>query len=157
MAIFVAGMLCVVCREPIQTADECVIFPPFVANRNDPLVVFHDGVVHRACLQDHPLGGDAVRRSNEVVERGAPAARQCAVCLDVITNPDDYFGTGYLADPGSDPVAEFNYLHLHLSHFLRWDRAEEFRHCVEAFISSPHWDGSQVIFDPLPRWVRADP
>ena len=86
------------------------------------------------------------------MDRGGPGSRQCVVCGEEILDPDDYFGTGYLA-PEASPVGEFNFLHLHRSHFHAWSRAAEFRKDVSAFMASNEWDGPSIVFDPDPRFI----
>lgn len=153
MALFFAGKSrCAVCGRVVEADAGPVLFPAFVTNSKDPLAAFHDAVVHESCLDRHPLGREALRRRDEVIARCAPAARRCVVCGQVITNPDDYFGTGYLG-PESSPVGAFNYLHLHRSHFLQWAGADEFRSRLAAYVESDEWNGPSVIFDPLPRFV----
>lgn len=154
MALIILGKsLCSICRKPLMEDDEIVSFPPFAANRRDPLHRFSDAAFHRVCFAAEPLAESAIRRSEEVRAAGGPGDRRCVICGEQIKDPDDYFGTGFLTDDPSNPVFEFNYLQLHRSHFPRWDRATEFRRSVETFIASDLWEGPQIKFDPLPRWV----
>jgi len=154
MAIFIPGTICPLCGRPIQKDDDPVLFPAFVANCLDPLVLFHDAVVHRVCLDSHSLGREATRRSQEVIARCGPGERKCVVCGKEITDPDDFFGTGYLA-PEYSPIGDFNYLHLHRSHFIDWSRASEFRDKMSAFLASTEWEGPSIVFDPLPMFVSS--
>lgn len=153
MALFFSGKTpCAICGKPVHAADDPVLFPPFVQNRRDPLLVFSDAVVHQACLDAHPHGDDALRRVRQILAHTGPGKRRCEVCGEQITDPDDYFGTSYLA-PDSAPVSEFNYIQLHRTHFPQWERADDFRRAVDAYLSSDAWDGPTVVFDPLPRFL----
>lgn len=144
---------CSLCGEPIQRGDETVSFPPFVANRNDPIYRFSDGAFHRRCFVVDPLARAAAQRCDDVRRRGGGPGSRCGACGKSIADPDDYFGTGFLTDDAASPVYEFNYLHLHLSHFLEWARARDFRMHMEKFLDSSKWDGPTLKFDPLPMWV----
>ncbi len=151
MALFVPGMECVLCGSPIHTAQEKVMFSPFVANRKDPLHLFSDAVFHRGCFENHPLSADAICRHEEVRRRNTPAQRKCVVCHQVIL--DDYFGTGFLTSDSSSRVYQYNFLHIHRSHFERWERARDFQRDIEMFQSSDPWEGPVVKFDPRPSWA----
>lgn len=157
MALFLAGKSnCAICGKPVAAAEERVLFPPFVANKRDPLFHLSDGVVHRACLDRDPLGAEALSRREEALAQSVPSARVCVMCSTVVTDPDDYFGTGFLGATAS-ALGRFNYLHLHRSHFSGWSLASEFRGAVAAHLSLPGWEGPTVVFDPLPRWARSAP
>jgi hypothetical protein len=104
-------------QENDRGREDLVSFSPFVANCRDPLYQFSDAAFHRTCFQAHPLAREATRRSEEVRAYGAPGQRRCVVCAQEIMDPDDYFGTGFLTEDATNPVFEFNYLHIHKSHF----------------------------------------
>lgn len=151
--VFLGKTLCPICGIVLQKGEELVSFAPFVANRRDPLFRFSDAAFHRRCFEGEPLAEAALRRSEEVARRGAPRHRPCVVCGEEISVPDDHFGVGFLTEDTTSPVFEFNYLHLHRSHFARWERAAEFRRRIEIFQASDDWEGPTVTFDPLPSWV----
>ena len=71
-----------------------------------------------------------------------------------VTEPDDCFGTGFLSGDPGNPVAKFNYIHLHRSHFAQWASAGEFRAALESFLASDEWEGPKIEFDPMPKWTR---
>jgi hypothetical protein len=54
MAIFVTGMKCPLCNQPIARDQARRLFPPFVKDAGDPLFVFHDATVHEDCLLRDP-------------------------------------------------------------------------------------------------------
>lgn len=156
MALFLAGKSkCAICGKPVAASEERVLFPPFVANKRDPLFYLNDGVAHRACLDGDPLGAEALRGREEALAQSVPSARVCVVCSTVVTDPDDYFGTGFLG-ANSSALGRFNYVHLHRSHFSGWSLAPEFRSAVAEHLLLPGWEGPTVVFDPLPRWARPE-
>jgi hypothetical protein len=157
VALFFSGKtICAICGKPVHDTEDPVLFPPFVPNRRDLLLVFNDAVVHRACLEAHPRGDEAVHRIRQIQVQTGPGKRKCVVCSQQILDPDDYFGTAYLAPDGTR-VGQFNYLHVHRSHFAQWERADDFRRAVEAYVSSDAWDGPTIVFDPLPRFLPKRP
>ena len=54
MAIFVPGMKCPLCHQPITRDQARRLFPPFVKDPRDPLFVFHDATVHEDCFLRDP-------------------------------------------------------------------------------------------------------
>lgn len=155
MAFFFAGKSkCAICGRIVVASEEFMLFPAFVMNKLDPMARFNDAIVHCACLEMDDAGAKAVSCRDEALARSSPSARICAVCEKVITEPDDYFGTGYLA-PEFTPIGRFNYIHLHRSHFPKWAYHEDFQSAIEEHVSSIAWEGPVVAFDPLPRWIRA--
>jgi hypothetical protein len=156
MALVILGKtVCGICKKTIEGRQDLVSFSPFVANCRDSLYQFSDAAFHRRCFHAHPLAREATCRSKEVRAHGTPGQRRCVVCAQEIIDPDDYFGTGFLIADATNPVFEFNYLHIHRSHFGQWSRAEEFRRRIEGFLSSDAWEGPRLRFDPMPGWVAS--
>lgn len=153
MALFFPGMSCVFCHTPMQASDDTVTFPPFVSNRADPLFVFSDAVVHSACFVQHPLSSVATHWYAEARARTGPSQRICVVCGELITDPNDYFGTGLLTRVATSPLYAFNFIHLHRSHGPRWSGLEQLRvHLAEAE-SSGDWRGPTLaVADGAPQW-----
>lgn len=54
MAIFVQGMKCPLCQQPITRDQARRLFPPFVKDEREPLFVFHDATVHEDCYRRDP-------------------------------------------------------------------------------------------------------
>ena len=149
MAMFVPGMVCSICGKPMEEADKVVMFPPFVANRIDPLYQFSDSVFHAVCFGSHPLA----KRASEIVEtmqqRLQPGRRFCAACGEPILDPDDYFTSGYLTGDPNNRLFEYNYIQLHRSHLGEWSEFSEFRRLVEEYQSSDEWEGPRLSLVPL--------
>ncbi len=144
---------CQICGRPAGDGPDVVLFPPFVADAGDPLYRFNDGVFHRGCLESDPDGVRALSIIDAVLAAGRPDARVCAVCGEMIGDPDDYFGTGLLTTDPRSPLHAFNFMHLHRSHWTRWSRREEFRQALEE-ATRAGWLGPEfVLEDGRPRWT----
>jgi hypothetical protein len=109
MALFVPGMSCPLCGQPIKPDEERTLFSPFVANENDPLRVFHDGVFHTVCVRKHPLGPKALAMQDELLKKTAPQNRRCSISGRMITDPDRYLSMGVLTSDPNDPLYRFNF------------------------------------------------
>jgi hypothetical protein len=155
MALVIVGeSRCMICNRLLEDEHQVTSLPAFVSNRRDPLFRFNDAAFHRSCFSADPLAGAAAERSANVTRFGGPGYRRCVVCGEEVSDPDDHFGVGFLTDDRTSPVFEFNYLHLHRSHFAQWDRADYFRQRLQAFLASEAWEGPQVSFDASPQWVQ---
>lgn len=155
MALFVPGMACVLCQQSMQVSDDTVAFSPFVTNRADPLFVFSDAIVHRACFAQHPLSSAATHWHEETRTRTAPNRRICVACGEPIANPNEYFGTGLLTSAATSPLYAFNFIHLHRNHAPRWSGLDELRAHLAAAESSGEWRGATlVVADGVPQWQR---
>lgn len=157
MALFIPGMLCALCGQPMVAAADVLILSPFVANRADPLFVFSDAAIHKACFARHPLAREAQRWHDEAARQRMPNERVCAVCGIVIEDPDDYFGTGLLSRDVNSPVARYNFVHLHRSHAEKWSGLHKLREWMDAAQASGAWRGPTLLFDSPPtnavRWI----
>jgi hypothetical protein len=138
----------------MHRADEIVMFPPFVSNKRDPLYAFSDGIFHRACVGNDALLAQATKFANEARDRNLPMNRACVICRKLITEPEDYFGAGYLTSDEANPAFAFNFVQFHKRHFAEWKQASEFRSVIEWLVNSAAWDGPKVVFAPLPTWDR---
>jgi len=158
MALFVSGMPCCICGKPMRSANEILMFSPFIADRSDPLFVFSDAIVHTACFVQHPLSDQVTKWHDETVRNQRATERTCAACGKPILNPDDYFGTGLLARDPANPLHEFNFVHLHRSHAEGWTRFAEFRRKMEEAFASGMWQGPRLAFGTAlaekVRWMR---
>lgn len=153
MAIFVPGMPCPLCGMPVGRADEVIAFPPFIADRSDPLFLFSDAAMHATCFTQHRLAKEATEWHAEVRRRGLVSNSVCAACGNRILDPDDYFGTGLLARDPSNPLHEFNFVHLHRSHAGTWNRFDEFRRRMARADASGAWQGPRLVFGAKPATV----
>ena len=120
MAIVVFGTPCPLCGGSIEEGQEVVMFPPFIENEIDPLWLFNDAVFHENCFCCHSLAAQAEARYAEMKQKLQSGPKICAVCGDVISNPDDYFVIGYLTADRTHPLYQYNYTQFHRSHLPRW-------------------------------------
>lgn len=156
MAVFIHGVPCALCGNPVDTAEDAVAFAPFVGNRADPLFIFSDAVVHPECLERHPLGARAREMHMETIASNCPQKRICLVCGRTIDDPDDYFGTGMLSSDPVDPLTEFNNVHLHVSHAASWPRLPELRRIIQERERTGAWQGARLSLSEERgvRWAR---
>lgn len=141
MALFVRGRTpCGICGQVLEQDDEVAVFPPFVANRKDPLWRFSENAFHHACLKRDPLGKLADRRYRETLQRLGPGMRSCAACGREILDPDEYLTFGHLTD-ADHPLRQFNYLQLHRSCVPLWPAAGRVLALIEQFYASGTWEG----------------
>jgi hypothetical protein len=149
MALLFRGLTtCPICGEVIDEHDLVVMFPHFVANENDPLYRFTDGVFHERCFDRDPDGARALAILDETNRRLGPGHRTCAVCSGTISDLDDYFAIGYLTSDAGRPAFAFNYVQLHRSHIGSWSELRPAIAALEDFERSGDWEGpglAQVI------------
>jgi hypothetical protein len=126
MALLVRGRtVCVLCGLVISADDDAVIFPPMTANTLDPVFRYSDAACHATCVDSACDGWQARERMAELLSANAPSNRRCEVCGELIRDPDDYLGIGYLTFDESLLASRFNFVHLHLSHVHAWSRLGE--------------------------------
>lgn len=140
MALITPGTKCAICGELIA-GRSAVSFPHFSRNRKDPLFLFTDATVHRDCFEASPLRDQVRHRVDERKRRMKD--RSCAVCGHPIK--DDWYTTGHLTDDPSDPLFEFNYVHLHLAHLSDWPKLERFRALVLSLEDSGRYEGPSIL------------
>jgi DNA-directed RNA polymerase subunit N (RpoN/RPB10) len=144
MATFIPGIRCAISGRAIGSANEAVAFPPFIANEADPLHVFSDAVVHADVFRTHALAADAQLRLEEARQRTAPNNRRCFICGQLITDPDNYLGLGYLVENRSSPLYRFNYAHFHRSCLATWQGLSGLVTELEALDGSGLWKGEAL-------------
>jgi len=140
MVLLIRGAtVCPICNRVIEANEPAVCFPAFVSNQLDPLFMFHDAAVHKACLEQHPLKSRVQKVVQALLAHCGPGKRTCVVCGTEITNPDDYVGTGYLTDDPTHPLYPFNYLEFHCSCAPNWPAARDFCKIMRHLINSGQW------------------
>lgn len=149
MAIFIPGMRCALSGREIRSADEAIVFPAFVSNELDPLHVFSDSVMHVDAFRAHPLAAQAQARYEEARQRTAPGKRACLICQQLITDPDNYVGLGFLIDEPAHPLSRFNYAHFHRSCLSSWSQLPELIQHLDQLDRSGLWKG-----EGLQRMIR---
>lgn len=108
MAIVVlASTKCPLCGKVLQNKADLYLFPPMIANTNDPLYIFSDAAVHLSCLKMHPLGKEAMHYSDKALQY---ANRTCDITGEPITNVNNYLSFGFLTSNTNEPLYQFNFL-----------------------------------------------
>ena len=150
MAMFITGMKCPLCGLPMNDAAEVSGFPAFIANKRDPLHPFSDGVFHRRCLEAHPLAVALQQRYEAWRASNRPPARICRVSGQLITDPDDYVGLGFLVELAEHELFPFNWTHFSRRALAGWDGRSELYAAVQRLSESGDWEGESL------RYLLAD-
>ena len=142
MALILLGKTkCSLCGGVLSEGQEIVSFPPFVANRADPLCFFNDAAFHAMCFRSHPLAIKAEARFVELREKSSLGNRRCLVCRNRIENPDEYMGLPHLTDNPTAPAYEFNYAQFHRTCLKCWSGRKKVCQCLESLETSGQWVG----------------
>jgi len=141
MAIFVPGTPCTICGRPVSATEERVLFPAFTANEADPLHVFSDSVVHSKCFYEHPLARDAEVRVSEFISSTGPGAKVCEICKAPISDPDDYFGMGFLTADRLNPLYPWNYARFHKHCLAAWNELPRIIEMAQEELRTGRWRG----------------
>ena len=112
MAIFIPGMECHVCGNEIESGEEAVLFPSFIANSLDPLIVFNDSVMHSECFSNHPDNKKVTNLLKQRECKFSPKNRICDLCHNEITDPDDYEAHPCLSSRDDD-LSGYNFKMYH--------------------------------------------
>lgn len=121
MAIFIAGMTtCPLCKHVIERENDAVNFPPLFLNQHHDVFAITDAVVHRACLKGRPYARLALAKL-AAYERRRGRPKVCAICGEVISDPDEYFGTGPLADDPAEPISRLDWFEAHVPCLATWE------------------------------------
>jgi hypothetical protein len=129
-----------------RQGQEIVCFSPFISNLRDPLYLFHDGCFHKSYFSRHPLAQKALSRYREVKEHSKPWPPPCALCSEIITDPDDFFTLGHLVDEEDHPLHRFNYLKTHTRCLPQWSELWRVTDLVEELRRSGTWDGCALDY-----------
>ena len=150
MAILLRGKTtCPICGSVIDEGDEATLFPHLILNELDPLYALSDGACHSACVNNDAVGRAMLAAAEEYYKWAGPGKRACVVCGNQVLDQDDYLLIGYLGDPATEPLAKFNYTHLHKSHVRDWNQADEFLAIARAALAAGRWRG-----EALPAIIR---
>lgn len=147
MAIWMYGTPCPLCGLPMEKEQKTVSFPPFVGNELDPLYVFHDSAFHEECFRRHPMAETATLLLREMQAKIAPNNRRCTVCMQPITDPDDYFTLGQLVSDKNHALFPFNYAQFHRSCLPRWEQRAYVKDLLSGLQASGKWKGGSL------KWI----
>lgn len=150
MAIFISGMTCPLCGQPMTDGAEVSGYPAFISNKRDPLYLFSDGVFHRRCLEAHPSASILEQRYEAWRTANRPPARICRISGKLITDPDDYLGVGFLVESPSHELYPFNWAHFSRHELKGWVHRDELRAAVERLAQSTEWEGDSL------KWLLAN-
>jgi hypothetical protein len=145
MSILIRGLTrCPLCGATVTADEEAVLLPAFVWNELDPLTVFNDAAMHKACFEADPRREMVERIVAELESRTGPGKRRCVVCQREITNPDDYILLPRLVDSDTHALHPYNYTHLHKSHVSSWHDYDKVVFLLRDLADG--WKGSSLIW-----------
>jgi len=146
MSIIIDGKShCAVCRKVIRAGERLVAFSAFVLNEKDPLWQFSDEAFHESCFLSQPRAQQAKRCYELLKDECGPERRICRECGGLITNPDDYFCTGYLTDEPSDLLYQFNRVQLHQRCVSRWRGLSPLYSTLRDYQETGRWTGKAAV------------
>lgn len=146
MAIFIIGMKCGICGLSIDSKESATILPNFSSNTRDPLFDFSDGVFHKECYRNHPLRKVVDDRIGDVLASALPENRISMISGSVITDPDDYFGFGFLTSDEKRGAFRLNYQHLKLSELQTWPGKESVLRDLLDLARGGEWEEQDIDF-----------
>jgi hypothetical protein len=79
----------------------------------------------------------------------APNNRRCAVCMQPINDPDDYFTVGHLVSDQNHALFPFNYAQFHRSCVPQWEQRAYVKNLLSGLAASGKWKGGSL------KWVLA--
>lgn len=144
MAINIPGMNCSLCARPMKNGDDISGFPAFIANKRDPLYHFSDGAFHRHCLEAHPLARSLEQRYEKWKAVNRPNARICRITGELITDPDNYLGFGFLVDNSEHELFPFNWAHFSRNALSKWEGRHGLVAAVRRLYESGNWEGEAL-------------
>lgn len=141
MGLLILGATrCPICARLIEQEDSIVNFPPIFVNEHHAVFEVTDAVVHRSCLAERPYAQLAIRKLAACEERRL-LPRVCRICGRSISDPDDYFGTGPLADDPAEDVARLDWFEAHIQCLRTWAGRSRLAEDLRAVSGSPVWEG----------------
>lgn len=142
MALILRGKTrCALCKEVLEKKQEIRAFPPFVANRLDPLYVLNDAAVHKACFHNFELGERAVEILHRV--RLLFENRSCIICEQMLDSPVELFTTGYLSASGD--LAAFNFIQMHQTCIAEWTDRVAFEAALDAALAEASFENEYTV------------
>ncbi len=128
----------------MSDTDEVLGLPAFIANKRDRLYPFSDGAFHRQCLETHPLANALQQRYEEWRVVSRPAARICRITGELITDPNDYLGLGFLVESPEHELFPFNWAHFSRRALSRWKGRKELVAAIQRLSESGDWEGESL-------------
>lgn len=149
MPIMIVGKSkCPLCGEIMNGAtDNLVGFSPFIANMNDPLFIFHDGIFHEECVKAHPLFPSLMKRYNDK-RRISLKEKHCAYChqgftMEEVVKRNDFWGVPYISYANPE-LEKFDYIELHKHCMSKYEYIHELYDAL-CKINSEGWWGGPIL------------
>lgn len=148
--VILTSTKCPLCGEIFHNEGDLHLFPPMIANINDPLYLFSDAAVHSTCLEKHPLNSQARLYADKLLEASAPANRTCDITGEPITNVNNYLSFGLLTTNTNEPLHQFNFLKMAKSSLPQWPDRFIFIEAATAYLKEGKWKdywGTKILQD----------
>lgn len=139
--IFEDSSICPLCNKVLTKMEEYLLFPPFTGNKKEPLFIFNDGGVHVKCLNEHPLGKDALlylemyHNNRNAVHFGIGTNGQF-----IKERKNRLSWTLLTSDPNED-LFKFNFYIVDETRLSEWVEREEFIKVARRFNQEGKWEG----------------
>ena len=141
MALFIIGIECALCGQQVIDRNDGFAFPAFIMNQADPLYVFNDAVVHKACFCKHPMYSKTVELLAELNTKITPQKRICGICQEKITNPDDYISFACMSSDRLNPLSLYNFKQYHNSCFVDSKDSQQIKRLISQQEEDKRWIG----------------
>ena len=137
--IFEHQSQCPICGKELNEKNQFLMFPHFISNIKDPLFLFSDSGVHLNCLNEHPLGVNALffKEKHYVV---IPSINSiCHIDGKSIQDPRDIFVIGMLTSDKNENLFKFNFLVLNKKNLNKWKDKDEFIKAASEYKKQNKW------------------
>jgi len=144
MGLFVEGMLCQICGQPIVGRQEITSLPSLGSDTNDPLFVYGDCTFHTGCIARLGVYPEIQERVNRIVEMTRNRPPKCDICGQPIQHWNDIVAFTRLTSETSGILSGFCYKQFHKQCLKHDDRLPDLTLALRRLHSSGEWGGEQL-------------
>jgi hypothetical protein len=141
--VILSSSECPLCNKVLHIKTDLYLFPPMIANINDPLYIFSDAGVHSSCLEKHRLGRQAMIYSTKLQKMLAPENRICDITGEMIMDMQNYISFGIFTSDAREPLHEFNFMKMDKQHLSQWPDRHKFIEIATRYLKEGKWNDHQ--------------
>lgn len=123
---------CKICQREVRKED-AIFIDNIAANENDPLAVFNDAILDKACFDSHPLRPLLLKRYEELDrlkdKNKTDYITGEALSIENTGHADNVVNVFYLTDDQNAPLYQFNGIALNKSNLSKWNGMMRFSSC----------------------------